>query len=74
MAQRGQTFFTNRCEIANFRLSATINGWARNKINRFGTSQTEFVCKVEIARCPEEDSLIIALMERHPMRIVQVFD
>jgi hypothetical protein len=33
---------------------------ARNRNNRLGTSQAEFVCKVEIARCPEDDNRIKA--------------
>src|SRR6202050_5058786 len=60
IAHRGHSFFTNRCEIASFRLSATMKGCARNKDNRLGTSQAEFVCKVEMARWPEEDNRIKA--------------
>ena len=56
MADRGQSFLTNRCEMASFKLSATIKGCGRNKNNRLGTSQAELVCSVEIARCPEEDN------------------
>jgi hypothetical protein len=37
-----------------------MNGWARKRKKRLGTSQTEFVCKVEIARCPDEESRMSA--------------
>jgi len=50
-----QCGFSKRCEIAIFKLSATMKGWARKRKKRLGTSQTELVCNVEMGRCLDEE-------------------
>jgi hypothetical protein len=45
---------------AGTRFWIATKGCALNIKNRFGTAHTEFVCSVDIARCPDDESLINA--------------